>query len=58
MQQDRADGGFITQARYNTIRTQLVHFVNFVGENRKLDTITKEQYKDYYIFRRKVVPKV
>ena len=58
MQQDRADGGFITQARYNTIRTQLVHFVNFVGENRKLDTITKERYKDYYIFRRKVAPKV
>lgn len=57
-QQDRVDGGFITKGRYTTIRTQMTHFVGFVGADRKLDTINREKYKDYYLYRRKHHPKV
>ena len=57
-QQDRVDGGFITSGRRNTIKTQMKHFILFVGEDRKLDTIQRERYKDYYNFRRKHHPKV
>ena len=57
-QQDRVDGGFITAGRLVTIKTQLKHLIAFVGEDRKLDTITRERYKDYYHFRRKNHPKV
>ena len=58
MQQDRVDGGFITQQRRNTIITQCNHFMEFVGKDRKMDTITRERYKDYYLFRRKKKPDV
>ena len=57
-QQDRVDGGMITQGRQTTIKTQLSHFLAFVGENRKLDSINREKYRDYYLFRRKHHPKV
>jgi integrase len=57
-QQDRVDAGFITQGRHITITSQTRHFLNFVGENRKLDTITRERYKDYYLFRRRTHPNV
>lgn len=57
-QQDRVDGGFITAGRLVTIKTQLKHFLDFVGADRKLDTITRDRYKDYYLFRRKHHPKV
>lgn len=57
-QQDRVDGGFITEGRRTTINTQCKHFLDFVGKNRKLDTITKEKYKDYYSFRRRKHPNV
>ena len=52
-QQDRVDVGFITQGRHTTIRTQLIHFFALVGAQRKLDTIKREKYKDYYLYRRK-----
>ncbi|MCH2265810.1 MAG: tyrosine-type recombinase/integrase [SAR324 cluster bacterium] len=58
MQQDRVDGGFITQQRRSTIKTQLNHFMDFVGKDRKMDTITRERYKDYYLFRRRKKPDV
>ena len=58
MQQDRVDGGFITKGRQITIRTQCKHFLDFVGEDRKLDNITRERYKDYYLFRRRKHPNV
>ena len=58
MQQDRVDGGFITQQRRSTIITQLNHFMDFVGKDRKMDTITRERYKDYYLFRRRKKPDV
>ena len=57
-QQDRVDGGFISAGRLVTIKTQLKHFLEFVGKERKLDTITREKYKDYYLFRRKKHPEV
>lgn len=57
-QLDRVEGGFITKGRWTTIRTQLNHFLGFVGDDRKLDTINREKYKDYYIYRRKIAPKV
>jgi len=57
-QLDRVEGGFITKGRWTTIRTQLKHFIGFIGEDRKLDTINREKYKDYYIYRRKHFPKV
>ena len=41
MQQDRVDGGFITQQRRSMIITQLNHFMNFVGKDRKMDTIRR-----------------
>ena len=56
MQQDRVDGGFITEERRYTIRTQCNHFLSFVGHDRKMDTIKRERYKDYYLFRRKEKP--
>ena len=52
-QQARADGGMISQRRIGTIRTYLKHFLEFVGKGRMMDTINKEKYKDYYLFRRK-----
>ena len=58
LQQDRVDAGFITQGRHITITSQARHLVNFVGESRKLDTITRERYKDYYLFRRRAHPNV
>ena len=58
MQQDRVDGGFITEERRYTIRTQCNHFLSFVGHDRKMDTIKRERYKDYYLFRRKEKPNV
>ena len=57
-QQDRVDAGFISAGRLTTVKTQLKHLSNFVGKDRKLDTITREKYKDYYVFRRKHHPKV
>jgi len=57
-QQDRVDGGFITKGRRSTIITQLNHFLDFVGKSRKMDTITRERYKDYYLFRRRKKPDV
>ena len=52
-QQARADGGMISQRRIGTIKTYLKHFLEFVGKGRMMDTINKEKYKDYYLFRRK-----
>ena len=52
-QQSRADGGFISQGRVSTIRTYLKHFLEFIGKGRMMDTINKEKYRDYYLFRRK-----
>lgn len=57
-QQDRVDGGFITKGRFITIRSQMTHFLNFVGEGSSLDTIDRQRYKDYYLYRRKTHPKV
>ena len=58
MQKYRVDGGFITQGRRSTIITQLNHFLDFIGKDRKMDTITREIYKDYYFFRRRKKPDV
>ena len=57
-QQDRVDASFITKGRLSTIKTQLKHFIGFIGADRKLDNITREKYKDYYFYRRKHYPKV
>jgi integrase len=32
--------------------------MDFVGKDRKMDTITRERYKDYYLFRRRKKPDV
>ena len=47
-QQQRVDGGFITGSRFTTIKTQLKHFLGFVGENTRLDIIQSHRYRDYY----------
>ena len=57
-QQQRVDGGFITAGRFTTIKTQLKHFLGFVGENTKLDSIQSHKYKDYYAYRKKKKPEV
>ena len=57
-QQQRVDGGFITAGRLTTIKTQLKHFLGFVGENTKLDSIQSHKYKDYYAYRQRIKPEV
>ena len=52
MQQDKLME-IITQGRKSTIKTQLNHLLDFLGTDRKLDTITRERYKHYYLFRRR-----
>ena len=46
-QQQRVDGGFITQGRRTTISSQVKHLLKFVGANTKLDNIQRHKYKDY-----------
>ena len=57
-QQQRVDGGFITQGRCTTIATQMKHLADFVGANTKLDNIQRQKYKDYYSYRKKTHPEV
>ena len=57
-QQQRVDGGFITSGRLVTIRSQLKHFIGFVGASTKLDTIKSHKYRDYYSYRKRKKPEV
>ena len=57
-QQQRVDGGFITQGRRTTISSQVKHLLKFVGENTKLDNIQRHKYKDYYAYRKRINPEV
>lgn len=57
-QEQRVDGGFITPGRLTTIKTQLKHFIGFVGEDTRLDSIQSHKYKDYYAYRKRVKPEV
>jgi integrase len=57
-QQQRVDGGFITPGRFTTIKTQLKHFIGFVGEDTKLESIQSHKYKDYYAYRQRIKPEV
>jgi integrase len=57
-QQQRVDGGFITPGRLTTIKTQLKHFLGFVGDTTKLDSIKSQKYKDYYAYRKRIKPNV
>ena len=57
-QQQRVDTGFITQGRRTTIRSQMKHLLNFVGETTKLDNIQRHKYKEYYGYRKRTHPSV
>ena len=57
-QQQRVDGGFISSGRMVTFNAQLKHYLDFVGENTKLDIIQSHKYKDYYSYRQKVKPDI
>jgi len=50
---DQAKSGFITDGRVITIRISLNKwFLNFVGENKKLDKISRNDFEGYYVWRR------
>ena len=51
-QNHRVSGGFITAERRRIVETYSKHFLDFVGENTKLDSIPREKYKEYYSFRK------
>jgi len=57
-QQRRVDDGHITQGRYETIKTQTKHFLNFVGESSSLSSIDDEKYRHYYRLRKDSHPNV
>ncbi len=57
-QQRRVDDGHITQGRYETIKTQTKHFLNFVGESSNLSSIDDKKYRHYYRLRKDSHPNV
>ncbi len=57
-QEQRVEGDFITKGRLTTIKTQMKHFIGFVGETTRLDSIQSHKYKDYYAYRKRVKPEV
>lgn len=49
-----ADGGLITAGRVETITISLNRwFLRYVGPTKKIDKITRHDFKDYYAWRRK-----
>lgn len=54
-----ADGGLITTGRVETITISLNRwFLRHVGPSKKIDKITRHDFKDYYAWRRKQSPEV
>ncbi len=51
-QTQRVSGGFITAERKKITESYSKRFLEFVGENTKLDNIPRHKYKDYYLFRK------
>ena len=47
-----------TNRMLKTIKTQLKHFLGFVGETTKLENIKSQKYKDYYAYRKRIKPNV
>ena len=57
-QTQRVSGGFITAERKQAVESYSKRFLEFVGENTKLDNIPRQKYKDYYSFRRSNNPAI
>jgi len=57
-QQKRVSDGLITQGRHSTIRSVLIHLMNFIGKDVPVDSIVDTKYRNYYDYRRKNHPKV
>ncbi|MBP7722358.1 MAG: tyrosine-type recombinase/integrase [Alphaproteobacteria bacterium] len=56
---DEAKAGLITEGRVQTITISLNRwFLKYVGQNKKLDKITRHDFKEYYSWRRKQAPNV
>lgn len=54
---DEAKAGLITEGRVQTITISLNRwFLKYVGQNKKLDKITRHDFKEYYSWRRKQAP--
>lgn len=48
-----ANSGLITHGRVTTIRISLNKwFLNYIGHNKKLNTISREAFNEYYVWRR------
>lgn len=57
--QEEADADLISQGRVSTIKTSLNRwFLKFVGKNKKLEKITRNDFKKYYVWRRQQAPDV
>ena len=53
LEQKKKDvGHLLTEQRWSTIRTQLRHWLEFVGPTTKMNEIKNTQYDDYYSHRR------
>jgi len=57
-QQVRVDNDRITAGRLVTIKSQLKHFLRFVGEKTKVDAVKGAKFQDYYNYRKKHAPRV
>ncbi|MCE7887742.1 MAG: hypothetical protein DYH13_09630 [Alphaproteobacteria bacterium PRO2] len=50
---DEAKSGLITQGRVSTITTSLNRwFLTYVGKKKKLDTLNRHSFEEYYVWRR------
>jgi len=56
--QKDVDTSFVTEGRWKVLRTQLKHWLNFVGHKTKINDIKKTRYDDYYNHRRTTNPEV
>ena len=56
--QKDVDSGFVTQGRIILLRTQMKHWLNFVGHKTKVNDINKSKYDEYYNHRRSKNPEV
>lgn len=56
---EEAKSELISQGRVSTIKTSLNKwFLQYVGESKKLDKITRHDFAEYYMWRRKKAPEV
>ena len=51
-------GHMRTEGRWMVLRTQLKHWLNFVGHHIKINDISKNRYDEYYSHRRQLNPEV